>query len=153
MQLLFSMTVPDLTLQWPLMRSYISFSGKIFHIPLQSRLVALWLSCVQANVKGIQSSALHSRYRFSSSDHLATSPTATGLLETWYKQTCETLGYLSKQPWDICQITWALCCVACTVHLFIKQPLPIQTQCVFGHSLYMETVYVMNTVYLCTQSM
>jgi hypothetical protein len=68
------------------------------------------------------------------------SPTATGFLQTWYKQTCETVGYLSKQPWGICQVTWALCCAACTVRLFIKQPIHIQTQSTFGHSLCMDTV-------------
>jgi hypothetical protein len=152
-ELLLSMTMPNLTLQWPHMRSCISCSGKIFHIPLQSRLVTLWLSCVQANVKGMQRSALRDRYRYSRSDHLAASPTATGLLQTWYKQTRETVGYLSKQPWGICQITWTLCCAVHTVRLFIKQPLYIQTQSTFGHTLYVDTVYIMNTVYLCTQSM
>jgi len=32
----------------------------------------------------------------------------------------ETVGCLSHQPWDICHITWPLCCVVHTVHLFIK---------------------------------
>jgi len=51
MELLFFVTMPDCTLHWPHVRSCISFSGKIFHIPLQSRLVALWLSCVLGQCK------------------------------------------------------------------------------------------------------
>jgi len=114
-----SMTMPDHCLQELSWEATAVPVGSSSISSLQSRLVPLRLSCVWGNGKGTQMSAVCYQRRYTGSNHIMTSLTATGLLQTWYRWTRETVGCICEQPWGLCRIFWSVCCVICS-HLFIS---------------------------------
>jgi len=73
---------------------------------LQSTLVPLWLSCVCLDQWNRHKKVCYG-HKCTGSNHIMASLTAIGLLQTWYRQTCGTVGCLSQQPWGMCQMTWS----------------------------------------------
>jgi len=111
-----SMTLPDCSLQEPSWEATALPVGSSSTSPLQSRPVPLWLSW-----KWHKISAYYWR-RCTASNHIMTSLTATGLLQTWYRWTHETVGCVYKQPCGLCRIFWSICCVICTVTCLSNNP-------------------------------
>jgi len=102
---------------------------------LQSRLAPEGYHVFEPIKKAQKPPLRHSR-RCTGINHTVSSPTATSLLQMWHRWPCETVGCLFKQSWGICWITWSSCCVVCTVHLFIKEPLKYFTY------LYISTFFI-----------
>lgn len=117
-----ALAMPDPTPEEPFVRSCNSCAGKFLYFPSYSPD----LYPCDYHVFGHMIKAHKGQYF--ATDANRKQPyrgwTATGLLQTSYRRTHETLGCLSQKPWG--WITWSSRCAVRTLRVFIKQTLYLE---------------------------